>query len=82
MDGKNFFSNAISPGHLSGTKEYFNKRSVSNVFKVDVLKKKISCKLAFFKKNWIRYINVTTKTLLLLKNHSTPHEGLIFVVVR
>ena len=26
-------------------------------------------------------INVTTRTLLLLKNHSTPHEGFIFVVL-
>ena len=51
---------------------YFNKRSVSNVFIVDVLKKKMRCKLAFLK-NFELDINVTTKTLLLLKNHSTPH---------
>ena len=32
-----------------------------------------------FKKKFELDINVTTKTLLLLKNHSTPHEGFIFV---
>ena len=34
--------------------------------------------MAFLKKFQLD-INVTTKTLLLLKNHSTPHEGFIFV---
>ena len=35
-----------------------------------------------FKKKFELDINVTTKTLLLLKNHSTPHEGFIFVECR
>ena len=45
---------------------------------MDVLKKKMMCKLAFLIKFELD-INVTTKALLLLKNHSTPHEGFIFV---
>ena len=48
-------------------------------FKVDVLKKENELYIGIFKKKFELDINVTTKTLLLLKSHSTPHEGFIFV---